>query len=261
MRLLLLVLLATVASAVDIREAPVTVTEGGVTLTGRAFTPVGDGPRAGVLVVHEWWGRNPYADRRARELAQEGYATIAVDLYGQAPSDDFPTAVQRSTPFYQDPAQFVRRLEPFLAALKATPGVDGQRIAAIGYCFGGSAVLQAARSGMDLKAVVAFHPGLKTGAPATAAPKARILVCHGGADPFVPPADVAAFFQEMTAVKADWSMQVYGSAVHAFSNPTAGQGVTNIPEGVPFSQAVRHDAQAEIASGAAMRTFLADSLR
>ena len=257
--LLALLVAAGFASAVEIRESAVTVTEGGTTLTGHAYTPAG--AKAGVLVVHEWWGRNAYADRRAKELAEEGYATIAVDLYGEAPSDDFPTAVRRSGAFYQDPSLFTRRLQPFLAALKATPGVEADHLAAIGYCFGGSAVLQAARAGLDLKAVVAFHPGLKTAAPATTTPKAAILVCHGGSDPFVPPADVAGFFQEMTAVKADWSMQVYGQAVHAFSNPTAGQGVTNVPEGVPFAQAVHHDAQAEIASGAALRVFLRDHLR
>lgn len=255
-------------SAAEFAPKVVVVQDGTTALTGHLFaSPVkhlGPAPavlRPAVLVVHEWWGRNAYADRRAQELAALGYVTLAADCYGEAASDDFPTAVRRSAPFYQDPELFVRRLTPFLTALKAEPGVDPGRISAIGFCFGGSAVLQLARSGAELRAVVAFHPGLKTGKPATAKPLARILVCHGGADPFVPPAEVAGFLTEMTEAKADWRMEIFGGAVHAFTNPEAGKGVTNVPATVPFSQAVAYDASAETASLAAMRAFLAESLR
>ncbi len=262
MRILLLILTSVAAWSAEPVLSDLTVRDGDLVLTGRYAAPVRDSEKApGVLVVHEWWGRNAYADRRAAELARLGYAALAVDCYGEPASPDFPTAVRRSAPFYQDPALFVRRLAPFLAALRARPEVDAQRVAAIGFCFGGSAVLQLARSGTDLKAVVAFHPGLKTAAPATAKPLAAILVAHGGADPFVPPADVAGFFTEMTTVKADWQMAVYGGAVHAFTNPEAGNGVTNVPAAVPFAQAVAHDAAAEAASLAVMRAFLAERLR
>ena len=234
------------------------VRDGDVTLTGHVFRPAGAGAKPAVLVVHEWWGRNAYADRRAEELTKDGYVALAVDLYGEAAQDDFPTAVARSKPFYAEPERFSRRLGLFLDAVRRQPGVDGQRVSAIGFCFGGSAVLQAARDGLDLRGVVAFHAGLGSAKPATTTPKARILVCHGGADPFVPPADVAKFFEEMTTAKASWRFEAYGGAVHAFTNPTAGQGVTNVPAGVPFAAAVHYDQAAETASLAAMRTFLAD---
>jgi dienelactone hydrolase len=261
MRPLILALVAAIVGAADPAITDIPVRDGDLVLTGRYVAPVGGSTKVpAVLVVHEWWGRNAYAERRAVELAGLGYAALAVDCYGEPASPDFPTAVRRSGPFYQDPALFTRRITPFIAALKARPEIDPQRIAAIGFCFGGSAVLQLARSGADLKAVVAFHPGLKTAAPATAKPLAAVLVAHGGADPFVPPADVAGFFTEMTAVKADWRMEVYGSAVHAFTNPEAGRGVTNVPAEVPFAQAVAHDPAAEAASLAAMRAFLAERL-
>jgi dienelactone hydrolase len=208
------------------------------------------------LVVHEWWGLNAYALRRAEELTAQGWNALAVDMYGEAASSDFPTAVKRSGPFYQNPGLFVQRLELFVAAARARADVDGQRMAAIGFCFGGSAVLQAARANMDLKAVVAFHPGLKTAAPASTMPKARILVCHGGADPFVPPADVAGFISEMTTAQAWWRMEIFGGAVHAFTNPQAGVGVTNVPAEVPFAQAVAHHPEAEAASISAMQAFV-----
>ena len=256
--LLLPLLVAVLLPAEDLAVAA-----DGLTLTGRLFLPAtaAAAPRPAVLVVHEWWGRNAYADRRAAELAERGYAALSVDLYGEAASDDFPTAQRRSAPFYADPGQFVRRLAPFAAALRRKPDVDGQRLAAIGFCFGGSAVLQWARSGAELRGVVAFHPGLATAQPATRAPLARILVCHGGADPFVPPSQVADFIAEMTAAKADWRMDIHGQAVHAFTNPEAGRGVTNVPAGVPFARAVAHHPAAEAASIDAMQRFLDDCLR
>lgn len=254
-------------SAAEIPSREVAVRDGDRVLTGRLWNPAeAPGPgimalRPAVLVVHEWWGRNAYADRRARELAEAGWVALAVDLYGEPASSDFAEAVARSGPFYREPALFVRRLALFREALLATRGVDPDKLAAVGFCFGGSAVLQAARSGMELRGVVAFHPGLKTAQPATAAPRARILVCHGGADPFVPPADVAAFIQEMTAAQADWRMEVYGRAVHAFTNPEAGRGIANVPPEVPFAQAVAYDAAAEAAAMQAMRSFLAEAVR
>jgi len=254
-----LVALSLIACAAE--GIPVTVRDGGVALEGRWFAAQGPGVKPTVLVVHEWWGRNAYADQRAAELTAQGWNALAVDLYGEVATEDFPTAVKRSSAFYKDPTLFVRRLDLFVAAARQRPEVDGDRIGAIGFCFGGSAVLQAARSGMDLRAVVAFHPGLKTAVPATVAPKARILVCQGGADPFVPPADVASFVGEMDAVKAIWHMEIFGGAVHAFTNPQAGVGVTNVPSEVPFAQAVRYNAQAEIASLKAMREILGEALR
>lgn len=244
--------------AVEVVDLPVTID--GRTFTGRLALPGTPGKHPAVLVVHEWWGLNAYAEQRARELAELGYVALAADVYGEPASNDFPTVVARSKPFYAQPALFASRLVPALAALRARPEVDGTRVAAIGFCFGGSAVLQLARGGADLRAVVAFHPGLSSAAPAvTGAVKSKIVVCHGGADPFVPVADVVAFTQEMLAANAAWEIHSYPGAVHAFTNPTAGQGVTNVPLTVPFSKAVHHDANAEVASMAVMRRALAEA--
>jgi len=256
--------LASASTSIPYSSTPITVIDGTLSLTGHLFRPAapsasGSAPAPGVLVVHEWWGLNAYADQRAHELTETGSIALAVDLYGATASEDFPTAVQRSGTFYQDPTLFVRRIELFLAALRTTPGVDPTRISAIGFCFGGSAVLQAARAGLDMRAVVAFHPSLTTSQPATTTPKAKILVCHGGSDPFVSPSDVATFIQEMATTKASWRMEIYGSAVHAFTNPRAGLDATNVPPSVPFAKAVHYDAEAEAASLAAMRAFLADA--
>lgn len=245
------------ALAVEVVDLPVTID--GRTFTGRLALPNSPGKHPAVLVVHEWWGLNAYAEQRARELAELGYVALAADVYGEPASNDFQTAVARSKPFYAQPALFAARLTPALAALRARPEVDGKHVAAIGFCFGGSAVLQLARDGADLKSVIAFHPGLSTSAPAKPdAMKAKIVVCHGGADPFVPVADVTAFTQEMLAAHAAWEFHSYPGTVHAFTNPTAGQGVTNVPPTVPFAQAVHYDAAAEAASMAVMRRTLAE---
>ena len=253
--LMLLVMLP--ARAVEVVDLPITID--GHTYTGRLAVPGTPGKHPAVLVVHEWWGLNDYAEQRARELAELGYVALAADVYGEPASNDFPTAVARSKPFYAQPALFAARLAPALAALRHRPDVDGKHVAAIGFCFGGSAVLQLARGGADLNAVIAFHPGLGTSVPpGKDTVKAKIVVCHGGADPFVPVTDVTAFTQEMLAANAAWEFHSYPGAVHAFTNPTAGQGVTNVPPTVPFSQAVRYDANAETASMAVMRRTLTD---
>ncbi len=260
--LMLLLLLAFAAWTPAASVVDLTVQDGPLALAGRLALPTATGPRPAVLVVHEWWGRNAYAERRARELAELGYVALAADCYGEAASDDFQVAVRRSAPFYADPGLFARRLAPALAALRARPEVDARRVAAIGFCFGGSAVLQLARDGQDLRGVVAFHPGLRSAAPAAAGRiRAAILVEHGGADPFVPPAEVQAFVAEMLQAGARWSLRSHAGAVHAFTNPDAGRGVANVPAEVPFAQAVRYDAAAEAAAMAGMRVFLADVLR
>ena len=242
--------------AVEVIDLPVVID--GQTYTGRLALPGSAGKHPAVLVAPEWWGLNAYAEQRARELAELGYVALAADLYGAPASNDFPTAVARSKPFYTKPALFSARLNPALAALRARPEVDGQRLAAIGFCFGGSAVLQLARDGADLKVAISFHGGLTTAAPAaTDAVRAKIIVCHGGADPFVPPADVAAFSQEMLAAHAAWEFHSYPGAVHAFTNPDAGHDVTNIPPGLPFAEAAHYDAAAETASMLLMRQALA----
>ena len=229
--------------------------DGDVALTGTFVAPAGANAKVpAVLVVHEWWGHNAYAQRRARELADQGYAAFALDMYGTGlETTDPQQAGTWATPFYQDNALLLRRARAGLAVLRAQAEVDPQRVAAIGFCFGGTVCLQLARSGEDLKGVVSFHGGLKTGTPAQADTlKAAILVCHGGADPLVPPAEVAAFMEEMVAAKATWDLLVFGTALHAFTNPAAS------PEsGLPIA----YDAAAEAASFTRAKAFLGEVLK
>lgn len=253
-----LVLSVAPLAAVEVIDLPVMV--GGKTYTGRLALPDTPGKHAAVLVVHEWWGRNAYVERRARELAELGYVALAADVYGEPAADDFAVASERSKPFYANPGLFAERLLPAVAALRARAEVDPAKVSAIGFCFGGSAVLQLARGGADLVSVVSFHGGLGTTAPAAkGAVKARVVVCHGGADPFVPPSDVAAFTQEMLTAGANWEFHSFPGAVHAFTNPAAGTGVANVPAGVPFAQAAHYDQAAETGSMAVMRAVLAQT--
>jgi dienelactone hydrolase len=223
----------------------------GVALRGTLALPVGAaGPLPGVLVVQEWWGRNAYADRRARELAEAGYAAFALDMYGAGKvTMDPKQAGEWAGPFYQDRGLMVARARAGLAQLKAAPGVDGKRLSAIGFCFGGTVVLELARAGEPLMAVASFHGGLKT--PTKVAPGgilAKLLILHGGADSFVPPEEVAGFIAEMTAAKADWRMEIYGSATHAFSNPDADLFKGKLP--------IAYDPDAERRSFAALHALL-----
>jgi dienelactone hydrolase len=250
MRHLALLLLAACCAAGEISLTPVDYAHDGTALRGYLALPAGDGPRPGVLVVHEWWGCNDYAQRRARELAEAGYAAFALDMYGAGKTtQDTQQAGAWSGQFRTDPALGLARARAGLQRLAQAPGVDPRRLAAIGFCFGGTVVLELARAGEDLRAVASFHGSLKTTAKVEpGAIKARILVLHGGSDPMVPPAEVAGFFTEMIAAKADWRMDTYGRALHAFTNPAARQLAGKLP--------VDYDPEAERASFAAMHEWL-----
>lgn len=182
------------------------------------------GKHPGILVVHEWWGLNDYPKRRARQLAEMGYVVLAVDMYGKGLATKDPAiAGKLAGQLKSDRATVRRRMALGLSLLQADPRVDPKRIAAIGYCFGGMCALELARSGADLAGVVSFHGVLDTPNPdATEKPKAAILACHGAADPNVPIESVDAFRREMNRCSADWQLNMYGEAVHAFTNPEAG---------------------------------------
>lgn len=198
--------------------------EEGVVLKGYlAFDPAVGKKRPGVIVVHEWWGHNDYARRRARMLAEMGYTALAIDMYGDGkealhPDDaaKFSGEVMSNRPVAR--ARFLAAVE----ILKNHDSVDAERIAAIGYCFGGSLVLHMARSGADLKGVASFHGGLagsKTDAPGEI--KAKLLVVHGGDDAFEPPEVVEEFRAEMKTRGAKMRFVTYQGAKHSFTNPDA----------------------------------------
>ncbi|MEK7414409.1 MAG: dienelactone hydrolase family protein [Planctomycetota bacterium] len=247
-----LLALTVVCAAAEPNVSTIDYKDGDTALRGTLVIPAGVTPankRPGVLVVHEWWGRNDYADRRAKELAEAGYIAFALDMYGVGKvTQDPKEAGTWAGPFYGDRELLLRRAKAGLAQLSQAKEVDGSRLAAIGFCFGGTVVLEMARAGEKLKAVASFHGGLKTTKPAAPGTiLASVLVLHGGADSLVPVADVSAFMTEMTDAKANWKMEVYGSAKHAFTNPAARALAGKLP--------VDYDPEAEAASIAAMHAL------
>ena len=182
------------------------------------------GPRPGVLVFHEGLGLNEFAMERARRLAELGYVALAADMFGERRQG---TNLQEIATLVgglrAEPEKLRARGRAALVTLAALPQVDAARCAAIGFCFGGSVVLELARAGADLKAVVSFHGVLATKLPAQSGQvKASVLVCTGAEDPLAPPDQVAAFEDEMRAAAvADWQVISYGNTLHGFTNPAA----------------------------------------
>lgn len=208
--------------------------------------------RPAVLIVHEWWGVNDYVRRRAKQLAELGYIAMVVDLYGNgAQGNDPETAGKLAMPFYENPQMTKARFDAALAVIKKYPQTDTNRIAAIGYCFGGSMVLNMAKLGEPLKGVVSFHGGL-AGVPANKdLLKAKILVCHGAADKFISPEELATFRKQLDSIKADYTFKSYPGALHAFSNPDA------TANGEKFKIPIAYNAAADSASWRDMREFFA----
>ncbi len=184
----------------------------------------GDAPRPAVLVCHAWKGRDQYVCDKAVELAQAGYVGFALDVYGKGVLGTNPEENTRlMTPFIEDRDFLRQRLLAGYDTLCQLPQVDQQRVAAIGYCFGGLGVLDLMRTGTQLRGVVSFHGLLKprgTGNNVTQT-DTRALVLHGGNDPMVSFDDVVALNAEMQAMHADWQLHVYSSARHSFTNPAA----------------------------------------
>ncbi|EQB63493.1 MAG: dienelactone hydrolase [candidate division Zixibacteria bacterium RBG-1] len=182
------------------------------------------GPRPGILVVHEWYGVNDYVKKRAQQLAQLGYVAFVVDMYGKGIHPTTPQECGIQAGKYRNDRPLMRaRVKAALDELKKNKMVDPKKIAAIGYCFGGSVVLELARSGADIAGVVSFHGGLDTPTPEDAKNiKAKVLVCHGGDDPHITMEAVTAFHDEMSNAKVDYQVIIYGGAVHSFTNPDAG---------------------------------------
>jgi dienelactone hydrolase len=203
-----------------------------------------------VLVVPEWWGVNDYTRNRTRQLAELGYVAMAVDMYGNGMQAENPTkAGELAAPFYSNLAMAKNRFDAALAKAKTVPNADTSRVAAIGYCFGGAQVLNMARLGSPLKAVVSFHGNLVGVAPVKETTKAAILVCHGEDDQFVPAAEVAQFKKQMDTAGIPYVFKSYPNATHAFTNPNA----TEV--GNKFSIPIEYNAAADTASWADMKAF------
>jgi dienelactone hydrolase len=219
-----------------------------------AFDDVFTGNRPGVLVVHEWKGLGNYAKSRAEQLAKMGYVAFAVDIYGKGirPTTNEEAAAEAGK-FYKDVPLMRARVNAGLQILRSQPNVDTAKLAAIGYCFGGKTVLELARSGASIAGVVSFHGTLATPNPEDAKNiKCKVLVCHGGIDPNVPPDEVKAFEDEMAAANVDWQLIAYGGAVHSFTNPESG----NDP-----SKGVAYNEKADKRSWQAMQSFFAEIFR
>ncbi|MGF1468152.1 MAG: dienelactone hydrolase family protein [Sandaracinaceae bacterium] len=193
-------------------------------LSFRAFVaaPPGVGPCPAVLICHAWTGLSDSERGWAVEQAERGRVGVALDVYGEG---RLGTTVEEKRalmgPLLEDRARLHRRLSAGIAAAKAHPRVDPDRVIVIGFCFGGLCALDVARCGEDVLGVVSFHGLLGPPPTPPAAVRARVLVLHGHDDPMVPPEDVLAFQAEMTTAGADWQVHVYGSTMHAFTNPAA----------------------------------------
>ena len=218
------------------RRETITYQADGLTMKSELLFEPADGRRAGVLVFPEAYGLNEHALTKAQRLASMGYVALACDLHGEGRVvEDLQAAMGLLNPLYADPSKTRARATGAMRALMSRAEVDPARVGAIGFCFGGTMGLELARSGADVKAVVGFHSGLGTKAPRTDAKaiKARILVCIGADDPFIPPEQRATFEAEMRDAGADWQMYLYGRTVHSFTNPTAAK--INKPEAIRYN--------------------------
>ncbi|MCA8941879.1 MAG: dienelactone hydrolase family protein [Planctomycetes bacterium] len=239
----------------DVETQEVSYRAGDLELKGfLAWDASRSGKRPGILVVHEWWGHNEYARSRARQLAALGYTALAVDMYGGGKQADHPSDAGAFASEVMSNFGVAReRFEAGMAVLRAHETTDPDKIAAIGYCFGGSVVLNMARAGVDLDAVASFHGSLRTESKAApGAVKGRVLVCTGADDPMVPPPDVEAFEQEMRDAGAKAEVIVFPGVVHAFTNP----GATKLGE--EFGLPLRYDADADRESWEALEDLLGD---
>ena len=212
------------------------------------------GPRPGVLAVHDWMGMGDFVKMRARKLAELGYVAFAADIYGKGVRPQTPAEAAAQAGIYKKDRSLMRaRVRAGLDVLRHDPRCAPERLAAIGYCFGGTCVLELARSGAPLAGVVSFHGGLDTPTPAEAKNiRCKVLVLHGGDDPHVPRKDVEAFEDEMRGGGVDWQLVIYGGAVHSFTNPAAGND---------NSKGAAYNAKADRRSWEAMKAFFAEMLK
>jgi dienelactone hydrolase len=242
---------ASVATA-EVRTKVVEYKHGDAVLEGYlAWDDAIKGKRPGVLVVHEWTGLGSYARMRAEKLAGLGYVAFAIDMYGKGIRPKTLQEAGAQAGIYKSDRQLMRaRALAGLNVLLGNEMCDTKRVAASGYCFGGTTVLEIARSGADIAGVVSFHGALDTPNPGDAKNiKCKVLALHGGDDPYVPRKDVEAFEDEMRAGGVDWQLNAYSGAVHSFSNPEAGDD---------NSKGAAYNAKADRRSWDAMKLFFAE---
>lgn len=247
-----------------LKEENITYTGDSVTMNGYVvYEEHITGKHPAILVVHEWWGLTDYPKLRAKELAKLGYVAMAIDIYGNGKTADNPdSAAKFALAFYKDPLKAKTRLDAAIAKIKTYSQVDTANIAAIGYCFGGSSLLNSVRLGdADLKGVVCFHGspiGSFHGNPSGGTPlkkellKSKILVCHGAEDSYVPQKDVDQFKKQMDSIGATYTVKVYQGAIHAFTNPQA----TEL--GKKFNLPIAYNGAADTASWKDMLIFFKD---
>lgn len=247
---------ATSATYAAVQGREVSYSANGTILKGYiAYDDAIKGKRPGILVVHEWWGHNEYVRKRARMLAERGYTALAVDMYGDGKQAQHPDDAGK---FARDVAKNTdlakARFDSAYNLISKDKTVDSNRIAAIGYCFGGSVVLNMARIGEPLKAVLSFHGGLETEFPAkTGKVKAQIASFTGEDDPMIPASQVAAFRHEMEEAGVTYKAVTYPGTKHSFTNPDADKYAQK------FKLPVAYNAAADKASWNEGMEFLADA--
>ena len=247
------------AALAAVKEEPVTYKDKDTTMKGFiVYDDAKKGKRPGVIVVHEWWGITPHVRSEARKLAEQGYTAFIADMYGDAKTADNPKdAGALAGSVRKNPDVMKSRFAAARSTLAKHATVDGKRIGASGFCFGGSVVLDMARAGMDLAGVAAFHASLPS-ASGPAEPgkvKAKVLVLNGDADPFIKPETIGEFKKEMESAKVDYRYVVLPGALHAFTNPEA------TAKGKQFNLPLAYDAEADKKAKAEAAKFFASVLK
>jgi dienelactone hydrolase len=244
--ILLSLAMITPAAHATIKTEVVEYKVGDTTLQGfLAYDDSNTKPRPGILLIHDWMGVSDYAESRAKQLAELGYVAFAADIYGKGVRPANPKEAGGLAGKYKDDRALYReRLKAGLAQLTGNKLVAPGQVAAIGYCFGGTGVLELARSGADLKGVVTFHGGLSTPTPQDAKNiKCPLLILHGADDPFVKPDEVAAFKKEMDDASVKYHFIAYPGAVHSFTRPDAGNDNS---KGAAYNEEADHKSWAEM---------------
>ena len=249
----LLLSMAVPASAA-VKSEVIEYKQGDATLQGwLVYDKAAKRKRPGVVLLHDWFGATAHQEGQARKLAAQGYVVLVADVYGKGvrPADAAAAGTEAGK-YYKDRSLLRERVRAGFDYLAAQPQVDTDRMAVMGYCFGGAGALELARSGAPLKAVVTFHGSLASANPEDAKNiKAKVLVLHGADDPYVKQAEVAAFMDEMRTAKLDWQLVQYSGTVHSFTDERAG---TDNNKGAAYN------ADSDRRSWKAMSNFFAETL-